>query len=175
MLVDFLVGHPISSYWKLCEDLPNDEIFFTEVIELWTMYFDGATRKSDAGANIILISPDKHMLPCSFSLAELCSNNVVEYQTLIIGLQMALEIEVSFKKMYDDSKLIINQLSLKYDVKHEDLKSYFAYGQQLMEMFDSVMLDHVPRTENKRTDTLENLATTLTMVDDVVLNIPLCQ
>ncbi|KAA0051451.1 uncharacterized protein E6C27_scaffold55G002090 [Cucumis melo var. makuwa] len=108
------------------------------------MYFDGAVRKSGAGA-------------------------------LIIGLQMTLEIEVSFIEIYGDSKLIINQLSLQYDVKHEDLKPYFAYARQLMERFNSVMLEHVPRTENKRADAFANLATALMMPDNVALNIPLCQ
>ncbi|KAA0067385.1 uncharacterized protein E6C27_scaffold40G00310 [Cucumis melo var. makuwa] len=32
-LVDFLADHPISSDWKLCEDLPDDEVSFTEVME----------------------------------------------------------------------------------------------------------------------------------------------
>ncbi|KAA0058832.1 uncharacterized protein E6C27_scaffold803G00300 [Cucumis melo var. makuwa] len=170
-----LADHPILSDWKLCEDLPNDEVFFTEVMEPWTMYFDGATRRSSEGANIILISPEKHILPYNFAIAELCSNNVAEYQVLIIGLQMALEIEVSFIEIYGDSKLIINKLSLEYDVKHEDLKSYFAYARKLMERFDSVMLEHVPRTENKMADALANLAIALTMSNDVTLNIPIYQ
>ncbi|TYK02888.1 uncharacterized protein E5676_scaffold968G00270 [Cucumis melo var. makuwa] len=139
-LVDFLADHPIPSDWKLCEDLPDDEVFFTEVVEPWTI----------------------------FVLAELCSNNVAEYEALIIGLQMVLEIGVSFIEIYGDSKLIINQLSLQYDVKHENLKPYFTYARQLMEMFDSVMLEHVPRIENKRADALANLATALMMPDNEV-------
>ena len=78
----------------------------------WTMYFDGAARRSGARAGIVLISPEKHMLPYSFALAELCPNNVAEYQALIIGLQMALKIEVSLIEIHSDSKLIINQLSM---------------------------------------------------------------
>ncbi|XP_050944011.1 uncharacterized protein LOC127150355 [Cucumis melo] len=146
-LVDFLADHPIPLDWKLCEDLPDDEVFFTEMVEPWTI----------------------------FALAELCSNNVAEYQALIIGLQMALEIRVSFIEIYGNSKLIINQLLLQYDVKHEDLKPYFTYARQLMERFDSVMLEHVPRTENKRAEALANLATALMMPDNIALNIPLCQ
>ncbi|KAA0053188.1 uncharacterized protein E5676_scaffold2510G00430 [Cucumis melo var. makuwa] len=144
-------------------------------MEPWTMYFDGAARRSGARAGIVLISHEKHMLPYSFALAKLCSNNVAEYQALIIGLQMALEIGVSFIEIYGDSRLIINQLSLQYDVRHEDLKSYFVYARQLMERFESVMLEHVPKTENKRVDTLANLVTALMMPDDVTLNIPLFQ
>ncbi|KAA0058370.1 uncharacterized protein E5676_scaffold1359G00130 [Cucumis melo var. makuwa] len=147
-LADFLADHPIPSDWNAKE---------------W------------AGAGIVLISLKKHMFPYSFALAELCSNNVAEYQALIIGLQMALEIRVSFIEIYCDSKLIINQISLQYDVKHEDLKPYFTYARQLMERFDSVMLEHVPRTENKRADALANFATALMTLDNVALNIPLCQ
>ncbi|KAA0056789.1 uncharacterized protein E5676_scaffold701G00340 [Cucumis melo var. makuwa] len=174
-LADFLADHPIPSDWKLCEDLPDDEVFFTKVMEPSTMYFDGTTRRSSVGAGIVLISPEKYMLPYSFALAEMCSNNVAEYHALIIGLQMALEFGVSLIEIYGDSKLIINQISLQYDVKHEDLKQYFAYARQLMESFDSVMLEHVPRTENMRANALENLATSLMMPDNVALNIPLCQ
>ncbi|KAA0057665.1 uncharacterized protein E5676_scaffold704G00030 [Cucumis melo var. makuwa] len=143
-LAYFLAHYQIPSDWKLCEDLPDDEVFFTKVIEPRTMYFDGVAQKSGAGA-------------------------------LIIGLQMALEIGVSLIETYGDLKLIINQLSLQYDVKHEDLKPYFAYARQLMERFDTVMLEHVPRIENKRADTLKNLATVLMMPDNVALNILLCQ
>ncbi|TYK24843.1 ty3-gypsy retrotransposon protein [Cucumis melo var. makuwa] len=85
-LEDFLANHPIPSDWKSCEDLLNDEVFFTEVMESWTMYFDGAARRSVVGVGIVLISSEKHMLPYSFALAELCSNNVAEYQALIIEL-----------------------------------------------------------------------------------------
>ncbi|KAA0026262.1 ty3-gypsy retrotransposon protein [Cucumis melo var. makuwa] len=72
-LTDFLADHPIPSDWKLCEDLSDDGVFFMEVMEPWTI----------------------------FALVKLCSNNVAEYQALIIGLQMALEIEVSFIEIYE--------------------------------------------------------------------------
>ncbi|KAA0049832.1 uncharacterized protein E5676_scaffold118G00400 [Cucumis melo var. makuwa] len=103
-LVDFLADHPIPSDWKLCEDLPDDEVFFMKVMEPWTMYFDGTARKSGEGQ---------------------ASSSIL---ALINGLQMALEIGVSVIEIYGDSKLIINQLSLQYDVKHEDLKPYFTYA-----------------------------------------------
>ncbi|TYJ99655.1 uncharacterized protein E5676_scaffold562G00360 [Cucumis melo var. makuwa] len=32
-LAEFLAGHPIPSNWKLCEDLLDDEVFFTEVMK----------------------------------------------------------------------------------------------------------------------------------------------
>ena len=76
--------------------MPDDEVFFTEVMEPSTMYFDGTARRSSAGAGIVLISPKKHMFPYSFSLVELCSNNVAEYQALIIGLDRTYFIGSTF-------------------------------------------------------------------------------
>ena len=58
---------------------------------------------------------------------------------------------------------------------HIFLMPYFAYARQLIESFNTVMLEHVPSVESKRADALANLATTLMMPDDVSLNIPLCQ
>ncbi|TYK09810.1 ty3-gypsy retrotransposon protein [Cucumis melo var. makuwa] len=124
VLADFLEDHSSPSDWKLCKDLPDNEAFFTEVMEPWTMYFNGAARRS--------------------GLDNWPSNGIRD-QSII--------------HRNSDSKLIINQLSLQYDVKHEDLKPYFAYARQLMERFNSVMLEHVPITENKRVDVLANLAT----------------
>ncbi|XP_038881530.1 uncharacterized protein LOC120073031 [Benincasa hispida] len=172
-LANFLADHPVPSDWELSEDLLDDEVLFTETSGSWVMFFDGTTRKRGVGAGIILISPEKHILSYSFALAELCSNNVAEYQALIIGLQMALEIGVACIEISSDSKLIINQLLCQYEVKHDDLKPYFTYAHQLMEKFESVVLEHVPRIENKKADALVNLATTLTDLDNVPFNISL--
>ncbi|KAA0059653.1 uncharacterized protein E5676_scaffold886G00800 [Cucumis melo var. makuwa] len=114
-LADFLADHPVPSNWKLCDDLPDEEVLFVERMEPWIMFFDGATRRSGVGVGIVFISPEKHMLPYSFTLGELCSNNVVKHQALIIGLQMASEFGIKCIEIFGDSKLIINQLSYQYE------------------------------------------------------------
>ncbi|KAA0063776.1 uncharacterized protein E5676_scaffold178G00350 [Cucumis melo var. makuwa] len=83
-------------------------ILFVESMESWNMFFDGATQRSGASVGIVFISPEKHMLSYSFTLSELCSNNVAEYQALIIGLQMASEFGIKYIEIFSDSKLIIN-------------------------------------------------------------------
>ena len=115
------------------------------------------------------------MLPYNFTLGDLCSNNVARYQALIIGLQMALEFGIKYIEIFGDSKLIINQLSYQYEVKHQDLKPYFSYARRLMDIFDSIVLEHIPRSENKKADALANLATALTVSEDIPINISLCQ
>ncbi|XP_008463403.1 uncharacterized protein LOC103501574 [Cucumis melo] len=174
-LADFLVDHPVPSNWKLCDDLLDEEVLFVESMEPWIMFFDGAARRSEASVGIVFISPEKHMLPYSFTLGELCSNNVVEYQAFIIDLQMASEFGIKCIEIFGDSKLIINQLSYQYEVKHQDLKPYFSYARRLMDRFDSIILKHIPRSENKKADALANLATALTASEDIPINISLCQ
>ncbi|TYK01380.1 protein NYNRIN-like [Cucumis melo var. makuwa] len=67
-LTDFLSDHSVPSNWKLCDDLPDEEVLFVESMEPWTMFFDVAVRKSGAGVGIVFISPEKHMLSYSFIL-----------------------------------------------------------------------------------------------------------
>ena len=74
-----------------------------DVLPPWEMFFDGVARRDGAGARVVLISPKKHILPYSFVLVDLCSNNVAEYQTLILDLQMAIEMGIKDLDVYSDS------------------------------------------------------------------------
>ena len=69
-----------------------------------------------AGVGVVLISPQKYVIPRAFSLTEPCSNNVAKYKALLIGMQLAQEIGVKHLEAYGDSKLIINQVRGEYEV-----------------------------------------------------------
>ena len=88
------------------------------------MFFDGAACQEGAGAGVVFVSPHRQILLYLFLLSELWSINVAEYQVLIIGLQMAIEMGISQLEIFGDSKLIINQILEQYDVKKEDLIPY---------------------------------------------------
>ncbi|KAM2308191.1 hypothetical protein COP1_030339 [Malus domestica] len=106
---------------------------------------------------------------------ELCSNNVAEYQALILGLQMAINMEIAALEIYGDSKLIINQLLTEYEVRKDDLVPYFRLATQLLQRFEAVTLEHVPRKENQMADALANLASSMTLGEDEATNVPVCQ
>ncbi|KAM2246584.1 hypothetical protein ACFXTI_007389 [Malus domestica] len=106
---------------------------------------------------------------------KLCSNNVAEYQALIIGLQMAINMEITALEIYGDSKLIINQLLTEYEVRKDDLVPYFWLATQLLQRFEAVTLEHVPRKENQMADALANLASSMTLGEDEAANVPVCQ
>ena len=72
------------------------------------MYFDGVVRHNDTGVGVIHVSFEKHILPYLFALTQLCSNNMVEYEPLIVGLQMATEMGIKDLDVHGDSQLVIN-------------------------------------------------------------------
>jgi len=94
------------------------------------LFFDGASRtrpkgKIVTGVGVVFFSPENHILPRTFSLTESCSNNIAEYNALLIGLQLTQQMGVQYLEAYGDSKLIISQVKGEYEVRHEDLKPYY--------------------------------------------------
>ncbi|KAM1369606.1 hypothetical protein ACFX2F_040171 [Malus domestica] len=174
-LADFLADHPIPADWKISDDLPDEEVFYIDIFPRWTMFFDGSARANGAGAGVVFMSPQRQILPYSFQLSELCSNNVAEYQALIIGLQMAINMEITTLEVYGDSKLIISQLLTEYEVRKDDLVPYFRLATQLLQKFEAVTLEHVPRKENQMADALPNLASSMTLGEDEAADVPICQ
>ena len=82
---------------------------------------------------------------------------------MIIGLQMAIEMGISQLEIFGDSKLVINQILEQFDVKKEDLISYCKYEKKLLANFEAIMLEHIPRKENRQADVLVNFATALAL------------
>ncbi|CAL8156627.1 unnamed protein product [Prunus armeniaca] len=174
-VANFLADHPIPADWEISDDLPDKQVFFADVSPAWMMFFDGSARKDGAGAGVFFVSPETQVLPYSFTLSELCSNNVAEYQALIIGLQMAMDMKISSLEVYGDSMLVINQLLTHYEVRKDDLIPYHQMATQLLEMFDFVTLEHVPRKDNQMANALANLTPTMALTKDEVVNLPVCQ
>jgi len=124
VLADFLADHPILVEWELPEDFPNEEAFFTDLMPSRKLFFDGAARSYGAGAGVVFVTPHNEVLTFSFTLTENCSNNVAEYQALLIGLEISLEMKINQLEICGDSKLSINQLLSEYEVRKEDLVPY---------------------------------------------------
>jgi hypothetical protein len=62
--------------------------------ELWTMFFDGSLIKTGAGAGLLFVSPLRKHLRYVLRLHFLASNNVAEYEALVNGLRIAIELGV---------------------------------------------------------------------------------
>ncbi|XP_020272463.1 uncharacterized protein LOC109847642 [Asparagus officinalis] len=167
-ICDLMASHPLGAKTDLFEDLPDEppEVNTTSSPEVWQMFFDGASRvgMSDPSLQewgVVLTSPRNHVLPHAFSLTEPCTNNVDEYNALLIGLELARELEIRHLEAYGDSQLIIKQMTGDYEVRNDDLISLHKAATKLVESFKSFCIEHVLRSKNTYADALASLATNL--------------
>ena len=126
VVVAFLVDHLVSGTSRLYDNLPDEiaKVNLTNASseeQVWQLFFDGASRISPEEniitcVGVVLISPHDYVISRAFSLTEPCSNNVLEYNALLIGTQLAKEIEVKNLNVYSDSKLIVNLACGEYEV-----------------------------------------------------------
>ena len=84
----------------------------------------------------------------SFSLAFECTNNRAEYEALVIGLEILLELREKDVRVIGDSQLVLRQLTVEYKCNHLLLAPYFTAAIQLLDSFDNVEFEHVPREAN---------------------------
>ncbi|XP_049382795.1 uncharacterized protein LOC125847153 [Solanum stenotomum] len=164
-LANFLVDQPIPDDWELTDELPDEDAMLIEVQSPWKMYFDEAAHRGGASAGVVFITSQEDILPFYFTLKQCCSNNVVEYQALILGLEMAVNMKQLNLHVFGDSQLVINQLLGSYEVKKPELRHYHDYAQKLIGWLGDETLQHVRRMENKKADALAALVSTLTLPD----------
>jgi len=91
---------------------------------VWKLYFGGTISKDGVGAGILLISPDRENITQYFKLDFNVTNNVVEYEALILGLDLVKSLKVQNLSVLSDSKLIVKQVRNLCQVKHPRLISY---------------------------------------------------
>ncbi|GKV48858.1 hypothetical protein SLEP1_g55649 [Rubroshorea leprosula] len=131
---------------------PNSEA------ETWTLYVDGSSNNKGSGAGAVLTGPDgfqsEHALKFNFQ----ATNNVAEYEALLLGLRLAAEIKVKRLQIYSDSQLVVNQINSMCEVIDPILARYVVAVSELKNRFEKFQLTKIPRAENEHADSLSKLA-----------------
>jgi ribonuclease HI len=86
------------------------------------------------------------------------TNNVAEYQGLIAGLRAALELGASEVEVRMDSKLVVEQMSGRWKIKHPAMRPLAAEAAELVRGIGRVRFEWIPRGRNARADALANEA-----------------
>jgi ribonuclease H / adenosylcobalamin/alpha-ribazole phosphatase len=86
------------------------------------------------------------------------TNNVAEYNGLLAGLRAAAELDPSSVAVRMDSKLVVEQMSGRWRVKHPDLQPLHAEGRALAGALPVVTFEWIPRERNAYADRLANEA-----------------
>ncbi len=86
------------------------------------------------------------------------TNNVAEYQGLLAGLRAALELDPAAVEVRMDSKLVVEQMSGRWKVRHPDMAPLHAEGAALVRRLPRVRFGWIPRERNAYADRLANEA-----------------
>ncbi|KAK2976298.1 hypothetical protein RJ640_002726 [Escallonia rubra] len=157
VLADFLANHPCSN--------PEDGVIYVGIAP-WKMTFDGSTTSQGAGAGIMLISPDGNIHQFAFQIKKHCSNNQAEYEALIIGLEILLDMHITTVQISGDSQLI-KQLNREFKCNAPGLEMYFSIATYLLAKFDDVTITHISRINNSSANMMAQLASGLKVPEGV--------
>jgi ribonuclease HI len=126
--------------------------------EYWMMYFNGSLMKKGAGAGLIFVSSLGMCMRYMVHLLFLASNNVAEYEALINGLRITIELGVQRLGVWGDSQLVIDQVIKESSCHNPKMAAYFQKVRKLEDKFDGLELNHVPRWLNEAADELAKMA-----------------
>ncbi|XP_017970368.1 PREDICTED: uncharacterized protein LOC108660630 [Theobroma cacao] len=137
IIVDFLADRANEDYESVSFDFSDEDLMAVLHIEKenlnelnpWKMYFDGASNALGHEIGAVLISPNEKYYPATTRLNFNCTNNIAEYEALVMGFQAAIEMKVGAIEVYEDSAL-----------------------------FKKINFNHLPREENHIADALATLA-----------------
>jgi hypothetical protein len=94
--------------------------------ELWTMYFDGSLMKTGVGASLLFISPLEEHVRYVLRLHFPASNNVAEYEALVNGLRITVELGVRHLDARGESQLVIDQVMKNSHCRDRKMEAYLS-------------------------------------------------
>ena len=122
---------------------------------------DGGSRGNPgpAGFGCVVLSQDRSQVLAEHKLAiGITTNNVAEYRGLIAGLEEARRLGADEVAVSMDSKLVVEQMTGRWKVKHPGLAELHQQARALASTFDSVSYSWIPRERNSHADRLANEA-----------------
>jgi ribonuclease HI len=152
VLVDFIVDWT-GPTWQQEESLEK----------VWTIHYDSTWCHVGAGTVAIITSPTsvkyRYAARLSFALeSDRCTNNIAEYEAVILGLRKLQALGVSTCIVKTDSKVVVGQVEKEYLAKDPALMQYLTVVRSLKKQFKGFTLQHVDRARNEEVDTLAKAA-----------------
>jgi hypothetical protein len=100
VVADFIVDHAVDV---------DHSVNFVQ-LKLWGLYFDGSVCSKGQGARSVIISPSGVCIDLFVRLEFACTNNQVEYESLLHGLEYLRDLRARDVDVFGDSNLIMQQI-----------------------------------------------------------------
>jgi ribonuclease HI len=91
-------------------------------------------------------------------LEEECTNNQVEYEALLFGLEFLQSMGVKHVEAFGDSLLVVQQVFKVCQCYNGFLNAYFDRCLGIVSFFDEFVIKHIPTEENEKANVLAQQA-----------------
>lgn len=124
----------------------------------YVLYFDGCSKGNpgEAGAGAVIYKNGVEIWNSSFYVGAKESNNVAEYNGMIMGMTEAIARDIKNLSIKGDSMLVIKQMKGEYKVRSVNLIEWYNKSKTLEKSFDTITYEHIYRKDNTRADKLSN-------------------
>jgi ribonuclease HI len=149
-----------------------------EIFRIWHILppeNGGASSQQGSGAGVAVINPQGDLLNYALHLMFHVTNNVTEYEAMIVGLKLVKELGAREVRLYSDSQLAVRQINEEIRVIDDNLLKYKDQLSRIKEYFDKVDILHIPRGLNSQADALSKLAASGNLDKDwliIIMEIP---
>lgn len=122
------------------------------------IHIDGGSRGNPgpAGVGVVILGPDGQAKEQIHRYIGEATNNVAEYQALLLALERARVLGYTDIEVYSDSELLVRQIQGRYQVRNAALRPLFVRAQERIAGFRHFKIQHVPREQNMEADALAN-------------------
>ncbi|XP_070020672.1 uncharacterized protein [Nicotiana sylvestris] len=159
-LAENLVGReykPLKTYF------PDEEVSFvgediTEAYDGWRMFFDRAANFKRVGIGAVLVSETGQHYLVFAKLKFPYTNNMAEYEACILGLNIAIDMNIQELLVIGDLDLLVHQEQGKWATKNSKILPYLHHVQELRKRFTKIDFRHVPIIQNEFADALATLS-----------------
>ncbi|KAL5743307.1 hypothetical protein ACOSQ2_026423 [Xanthoceras sorbifolium] len=114
----------------------------------WKLFIDGSSNRHGSRAGIVIQAPNGTVTQLALRFELRATNNIAEYEALIQGLRVTLELRIESLLVYNDSQLIVNQVNNDYRAKDEMMMKYFSAVTTLREKFLRCPFVRISRERN---------------------------
>ena len=114
--------------------------------------------KKGIGVGLDFVSPLRVHMRYMVHLLFPSSNNVAEYEALINGLRIAIELDIRRLDIRGDSQLVVNQVMKESSYHDAKMATYCQEVRRLEDKFDGLELNHIPRRLNEAANALVKAA-----------------
>ncbi|XP_075086061.1 uncharacterized protein LOC142168805 [Nicotiana tabacum] len=167
-----------EDYEPLTMYFPDEEVLFdgediTESYLGWRMFFDGAANFKGVGIGVVLISESGQHYPTSSKIRFPYTNNMAEYEACILGIRMAVDMNIKEILVIGDSDLLIHQVQGEWSTENFKILPYVHYVNELCKKFTKIEFKHVPGIQNEFVDALATLSSMIQHPNKNYIDMPI--